>query len=129
MNIYICQTEPYYSNYNTFRITAILEVKKKAAFQRIMLKSQWLAKPLIITWYFHNCVQMFSVRPHSFVLFCFAFFKPGKTSSILNKLSSLWFSLNSAWGDLSYTQSGTSACNWAGLGNAPEAQWRQAQRA
>lgn len=30
MNIYICQTEPYYSNYNTFRITAILEVKKSS---------------------------------------------------------------------------------------------------
>lgn len=87
-HIYICQIEPYYSNYNTFHIIAILEVKK-ATFQRIMLKSQWLAKPLIITWYFHNCVQMFSVSFHSFVLFCFSFFKPGKTSSILNKLSSL----------------------------------------
>lgn len=90
MNIYICQIEPYYSNYNTFHIIAILEVKK-ATFQRIMLKSQWLAKPLIITWYFHNCVQMFSVSSHSFVLFRFAFFKPGKTSSILNKLSSYDF--------------------------------------
>ena len=59
MNIYICQIEPYYSNYNTFHITAILEVKK-AAFQRIMLKIQWLAKPLIITWYFHNCTDVFS---------------------------------------------------------------------
>lgn len=29
VNIYTCQIEPYYSNYNTFHITAILEVKKK----------------------------------------------------------------------------------------------------
>lgn len=27
-NIYICQIEPYYSNYSTFHIIAILEVKK-----------------------------------------------------------------------------------------------------
>lgn len=28
VNIYVCQTDPYYSNYNTFHIIAILEVKK-----------------------------------------------------------------------------------------------------
>lgn len=28
VNIYVCQTDPYYSNYNTFHIITILEVKK-----------------------------------------------------------------------------------------------------
>lgn len=30
MNIYICQIEPYYSNYNTFHITAILRGEKSS---------------------------------------------------------------------------------------------------
>lgn len=30
MDTYICQIEPYYSNYNSFHIIAILEVEKKS---------------------------------------------------------------------------------------------------
>lgn len=67
---HICQIQPYYSNYNTFHITAILEVKKSSIPENYVEK-QWLAKPLIIIWYFHNCIQMFSVSSHSFVLLCF----------------------------------------------------------
>lgn len=51
-----------HSYYSTFR------GQKKATFQRILLKSHWLAKPLIIIWYFHNYIQMSSVSSR---VFCF----------------------------------------------------------
>lgn len=71
VNIYICQIEPYYSNYNTFHIIAILEVKKSN------IPENYVEKPMVgkTTNYYlvffvtvYRCFQLVLT-----LLFCFAF--------------------------------------------------------
>lgn len=55
--------EPCYSNYKKFHNTTVFErLKKTRNTPENLLKSESLAKPLVVIWYFHKSVQMFPIR-------------------------------------------------------------------